>query len=100
MFDDVLQVTYSELKADETLVMSRGACFGLKLVRGAYMEKERSMAAKQGYTDPVHATFEDTSKMYEASVDYLLERVSENPEKYFVMVATHNEQSVKHALQR
>ena len=96
----LLQMTFTELEADEKFVRSHGACFGLKLVRGAYMEKERSMAAKQGYPEPVHATFEDTSKMYQASVDYLLEKVAENPQKYFVMVATHNKSSVTHALQR
>ena len=93
-------MTFGDLKADENFVRSRGACFGAKLVRGAYIEKERYMAAKQGYLDPVCVNFEATSRMYQASLDYLLEKVAANSHKYLVIVATHNEASVTHALHK
>ena len=40
---------------------------GMKLVRGAYMEKEREIATLQGYQDPIHQTKEDTDKDYNAA---------------------------------
>ena len=85
---------------DETFVRSRGCCFGAKLVRGAYMEKERRLANSAGVPDPVNDSFQDTSRMYEKSMDYLLEKSAIGMDKYFVMVASHNEGSVTHALQR
>ena len=85
---------------DETFVRSHGCCFGAKLVRGAYMEKERRLATTAGLPDPVNESFEDTSRMYEKSMEYLLDKSVVEMDKYFVMVASHNEGSVTHALQR
>ena len=58
------------------MVESQGCCFGAKIVRGAYMEKERKLAAKKGYPDPVNDTYEDTSSMYNNVVDYMLNHIS------------------------
>ena len=38
--------------------------FGAKLVRGAYMEREREWAAEHGRPDPVNDTYEDTCTVY------------------------------------
>lgn len=38
-----------------------GFCLGVKLVRGAYMEKERKLAVKEGRPDPVQDCWEDTN---------------------------------------
>lgn len=64
---------------------------GIKLVRGAYMEKERARADAQGSPSPIHATKADTDAAYEAALDFCLahrDRVS-------VLVATHNEISTQ-----
>ena len=38
---------------------------GAKIVRGAYMEKERLRASQQGYPDPVNDTYQDTCLLYD-----------------------------------
>lgn len=62
---------------------------GLKLVRGAYMEKERERAAKKGYASPIQpdkastdAAYNDAIKFCIANIDFLS-----------VCIGTHNEES-------
>lgn len=43
------------------LSQDEGFCLGVKLVRGAYMDKERTLAEKEGRQDPIHASWEDTN---------------------------------------
>ena len=64
------------------------------------MEKERRLAASGGTPDPIRDSFEATSRMYQKSLEYLLGKASVDLEKYFLMVATHNEDSVTNALER
>ena len=65
------------------------AKFGAKVVRGAYMEKEKKLANLHDYPDPINDTYEATGEMYLKVISYLLEK----PEIYAV-VATHNETAV------
>ena len=69
-----------------------GWVLGAKLVRGAYMEQERALAAERGYSDPVQPTLEATAATYLAAADLLLPRVAVGGAR--VMFATHNEDSV------
>ncbi len=62
---------------------------GAKLVRGAYMEKERRRAADMGYRDPIQPTKEATDRDYDAAVLYCLENLS----ALSVFIGTHNENS-------
>ncbi|XP_059180480.1 hydroxyproline dehydrogenase [Centropristis striata] len=79
---------------------NEGFCLGVKLVRGAYMDKERKLAEKQGLLDPVHKSWEDTNDSYNGSMSVMLEAISQKPERYKIIVATHNEESVRRAAQR
>ncbi|KAM9837632.1 hydroxyproline dehydrogenase [Aulostomus maculatus] len=79
------------------LSQDEGFCLGVKLVRGAYMDKERRLAQKEGRTDPVHNSWEDTNDSYNGSLQVMLEVISKNPERYRIIVATHNEESVRRA---
>nr|XP_033962738.1 hydroxyproline dehydrogenase isoform X3 [Pseudochaenichthys georgianus] len=79
---------------------TEGFCLGVKLVRGAYMDKERKLAEKQGRPDPVHKCWEDTNDSYNSSLDVMLEDISKNPESSRIIVATHNEESVRRAAKR
>lgn len=82
------------------LSQKEGFCLGVKLVRGAYMDKERKLAQKEGRQSPVHDCWEDTNDSYNGSLNTMLEVISEQPERYRIIVATHNEDSVRLSAQR
>ncbi|XP_041819241.1 hydroxyproline dehydrogenase [Chelmon rostratus] len=86
----------------EALRLSRdeGFCLGVKLVRGAYMDKERMLAEKQGRPDPIHRSWEDTNDSYNGSLDLMLEAIAQKAERYRIIVASHNEVSVRRAAKR
>lgn len=66
----------------------KGFFIGMKLVRGAYMEKERERALEKGYPSPICATKQITDENYDAAINYMMEN-----EKMAVFVGTHNEKS-------
>jgi proline dehydrogenase len=80
--------------------------FGAKLVRGAYMEQERARAELLGYKDPINADYEATTAMYHKVLDECLTRIhklkesGDDPQKIGIMVASHNEGTVKYGVQR
>ncbi|KAF6734776.1 putative proline dehydrogenase 2 [Oryzias melastigma] len=86
----------------EALSLSKreGFCLGVKLVRGAYMDKERKLAEKEGRLDPIHQSWEDTNDSYNGCLDVMLRTISQNPERYRIIVASHNEESVRRAAKR
>ncbi|XP_076616583.1 hydroxyproline dehydrogenase [Chaetodon auriga] len=82
------------------LAKDDGFCLGVKLVRGAYMDKERKLAEKEGRPDPIHRCWEDTNDSYNGSLDLMLEVITQKPERYRIIVASHNEESVRRAAKR
>uniref|UniRef100_A0A8C8RA95 Proline dehydrogenase n=1 Tax=Pelusios castaneus TaxID=367368 RepID=A0A8C8RA95_9SAUR len=94
-----LKEAYDNMTVDLELSRREGWCFGAKLVRGAYMEQERNRAAQVGYEDPINPTYEKTSEMYHRCLDYVLEEIKHS-RKANVMVASHNEDTVKFTLHR
>lgn len=63
--------------------------YGAKLVRGAYMEKERARAAEMGYESPIQPNKEATDKDYDEAVVFCLERL----DRLSLFIGTHNEKS-------
>ncbi|KAL8180576.1 UNVERIFIED_CONTAM: hypothetical protein K2H54_028991 [Gekko kuhli] len=94
-----LKETYDNVTLDVELSRREGWHFGAKLVRGAYMDQERSRAAELGYEDPVNPTYQKTSEMYHRCLDYILEEIKHH-RKANVMVASHNEDTVKFTIRR
>ncbi|KAF2981757.1 hypothetical protein EK904_004431 [Melospiza melodia maxima] len=94
-----LREAYNNVTGDMELSHREGWHFGTKLVRGAYMEQERERAAQMGYEDPINPTYEKTNEMYHRCLDYVLEKIKQRW-KASVMVATHNEDTVKFTLHR
>jgi len=62
---------------------------GFKLVRGAYMEKERTRAIEFGYQDPIQPNKESTDRDYNEALKFCIE----NSDKVSICVGTHNENS-------
>jgi proline dehydrogenase len=60
---------------------------GFKIVRGAYLEKERERAKNLGYTDPIQKTKQDTDRDYNAAVELCLEHHL----RVQICIGTHNE---------
>lgn len=83
----------SVLKAHYEKATEEGVYWGGKLVRGAYLEKERQTAQQEGRESPVHDTKEETDAAFDEAVAYALRHI----ESAGIMVATHNENSVKQA---
>lgn len=63
--------------------------FGAKLVRGAYMEKERERAAKNGYESPIHPTKEATDDAFNKALAFCID----NKQRISVMCGSHNDYS-------
>ncbi|KAL7983148.1 hypothetical protein Chor_000010 [Crotalus horridus] len=97
--DVLAKEAYDNVTIDVELSRREGWHFGAKLVRGAYMEQERSRAAEVGYEDPINPTYEKTSEMYHRCLDYILEEIRHS-RKANVMVASHNTDTVKFTLGR
>jgi proline dehydrogenase len=60
---------------------------GIKLVRGAYMEKEKERAEEKGYSSPICSSKEATDENYNAAIKYMLENI----DSMAVFAGTHNE---------
>ena len=63
------------VKSEIGLAREGGYHFGVKLVRGAYMEKERERAAERGYPSPIQPTKAACDADYDAAVAYLMENI-------------------------
>ncbi len=62
---------------------------GAKLVRGAYIEKERRRAYEMNYRDPIHNNKEETDEDFDKAVVYAID----NLEVLAICLGTHNEAS-------
>jgi proline dehydrogenase len=68
---------------------SDGFYIGMKLVRGAYMEKENSRAEESGYPTPICASKQATDDNYNTAVDYMMKHI----DSMAIFAGTHNEES-------
>lgn len=64
---------------------------GAKLVRGAYIEKERERAAKLGYPDPMQPDKASTDRDYDAGLEFCIQ----NKDRVSLCAGSHNEKSAK-----
>lgn len=79
----------ADLKKDHEYARSKGFLLGAKLVRGAYMEKERKRAEEQGYISPIQTDKESTDRDYNLALEYCIQ----NYETISFCCASHNAES-------
>ena len=70
--------------------LNDGVIFGLKLVRGAYMEKERNLAVSMNVESPICDSKDDTDKNFNSGLDF----VFNNLNRISFVCASHNEDSI------
>jgi proline dehydrogenase len=74
-------------------IRQRHAYPGVKLVRGAYLEKENLRAREMRYPTPIQPSKAATDADFNAAMIYILERI----DSIGVCLGTHNEESCKMA---
>jgi len=77
------------LKKLQQRAKQQGFKVGMKLVRGAYMEKERERAENNGYKDPICVDKEATDKMFNDVLEYMFKSIDDMA----IFAGTHNEES-------
>jgi proline dehydrogenase len=77
------------LKTSLDMAQMGNFILGAKLVRGAYMEKERKRAEEKGYPSPIQPNKEATDRDYNEAVHFCIQHL----DKIGLIVASHNEAS-------
>ena len=80
---------YEFLKQSFDIAQDRQFILGAKLVRGAYMEKERKRASEKAYASPIQPNKEASDKDYNDAVQFCLDHI----DRIGLIVASHNEKS-------
>lgn len=78
-----------KLRQARALAVRQGFYLGVKLVRGAYMEKERARAAKMGYPDPIQPNKEACDRDFNEALKFCID----NKQRIALCAGTHNEDS-------
>lgn len=78
------------VKNTHAIGLKEGFHVGFKVVRGAYMEKERARAEEKGYPSPICATKAQTDATFNKTVTYMMENLDN---KMALFAGTHNEDS-------
>ena len=79
------------LKKSHAVAKEKGYIYAVKLVRGAYMEKERARAEEMGYPSPIQDDKQSTDRDYDAAIEYCLDNI----DTLAFVAGTHNEKSVQ-----
>lgn len=79
--------TLSKIKENFKRAKQNKFLLGIKLVRGAYMEKERERAKKYNYESPIQPTKSDTDLEFDNSVKFCVDNI----DNISIWVGSHNE---------
>ncbi len=79
------------LKNDHAVAVNEGFIMGAKIVRGAYMEKERKRAAERGYQSPIQPDKQSADVDYDNAIRYAVDNI----ETLAIVAGTHNENSCR-----
>lgn len=81
------KMTLIELVKDLESAQSKGYYIGAKLVRGAYMEKERQRSEAFNYENPIHPNKEATDNAFNQALKFCVEHV----DRISIVCGSHNE---------
>ncbi len=81
--------TLDNLKKATADAAKEGYYLGAKLVRGAYMEKERARAERMGYASPIQPTKEASDKAFNDALEFSIRNIN----RMSIMCGSHNEYS-------
>jgi proline dehydrogenase len=81
--------TLDKVKNNLELAKKENFYLGVKLVRGAYMEKERKRAIVNNYTSPIHNSKDNTDEEFNKSLMFCVKNIN----KVSLWVGSHNENS-------
>jgi proline dehydrogenase len=79
----------SNLKAIHADATANNFYLGVKIVRGAYMEKERERAEKMDYPDPIQPNKEATDNAFNQALEFCIENIN----RISLVCGSHNEYS-------
>ncbi len=79
----------SFLKESYQKAVQNGYLLGAKLVRGAYMEKERARALELNYLSPIQPNKDHTDRDYDLALEFCIENLN----GLALFIGTHNERS-------
>ncbi len=79
----------ASLKAEHLFAKEAGFILGVKMVRGAYMEKERKRAEEMGYPSPIQPDKAATDRDYNETLRYCVDNI----DTIGFVCGTHNEES-------
>jgi proline dehydrogenase len=77
------------LKDSYEAAVQRNFILGAKIVRGAYMEKERKRAGQMNYPSPIQPDKKATDKDFNEAIQFCIDHI----DRVAVVVASHNEYS-------
>ncbi len=80
---------YANLVEAHRQATEKGYYLGAKLVRGAYMEKERARAEEMGYPSPINATKADSDADFNKGIEFCVQNIKTTG----LVAGTHNENS-------
>lgn len=95
-----LKDTPAKVERQLALATRMGVSFAVKLVRGAYMDSERKKARESQCADAVCPNYAATNDNYDRVLCYLLEEVQRSHTPCSLVVATHNEDSIRTATRK
>lgn len=82
---DYLKSLYERAKKEKYFL-------GIKVVRGAYMEKERERAEEMGYPSPIQLDKAASDRDYDKAIEFIIDHIND----ISLVAGTHNEASSKH----
>lgn len=79
------------IKSDYEQALDENFILGAKIVRGAYMEKERKRAEEMGYPSPIQISKASTDADYDEALRFCVKHI----DRIAIVAGTHNEQSCR-----